>query len=97
MHRKEKQILSEIKSLYRNSRRRLADIRRAERENRPPKQYTNAVDKIVTARKAGLFKSPEHEMHEVNRLLDDSELTNSERTSLNRRKKRLQDLTSSAK
>ena len=80
----EAEILSELKSLAKEGREKLAEIRRIKKESRPPKSPSLKMSQFIKARKS---VDPETELFMLNRLLDRDDLTRSERNSLKVRRK----------
>lgn len=87
----EKEILEETKALERKARKLLASVRRARRESRPRAVYSYLVEQHVRARKSGMFSNYNHELYILNKLLEQDDLSSSDRKTFARRVRSLQE------
>lgn len=81
-----KELVKQIKALNKEAKTRLAEIRRAKRESRPPKSSSRRMAEFIKARQS---VEADAELFMINRLLDLDDLTDNERNSLRFRKNTL--------
>lgn len=87
--KEEREALRGMKKVLRGGRKHLRKMKRERQAANEETRYSDAVGKIVRARKAGLFVEPHHELYAIDALLEGDDLSESERGSLNRRRNNL--------
>jgi hypothetical protein len=81
----EKEILQQLKSLEREGRNRLAEIRRLKKESRPSRRHSQTMEEFLRARKSGVVD----ESYLLNKFLDKDDLPVADRHALTRRRRLL--------